>query len=191
LAVPLCADAPGHKDTERNGGDGAVSGGDGTSRRCHALDRLDPSAAVACVAGLAFNGHRAGGSPCRIPGQPVRRPRDLRRGCRTWACRLSDTLKRPVGSADRTRPPLDNRGGMGQIRTRCGAVAQLGERVVRNDEVRGSIPLCSTKPPHRALPQGRGNASKLGNPTPLGVVSKFERDCFDLKNYGASDVYRT
>ncbi len=27
----------------------------------------------------------------------------------------------------------------------CGAVAQLGERVVRNDEVRGSIPLSSTK----------------------------------------------
>ena len=26
-----------------------------------------------------------------------------------------------------------------------GAVAQLGERVVRNDEVRGSIPLGSTK----------------------------------------------
>ena len=25
-----------------------------------------------------------------------------------------------------------------------GAVAQLGERVVRNDEVGGSIPLCST-----------------------------------------------
>ena len=26
----------------------------------------------------------------------------------------------------------------------CGAVAQLGERVVRNDEVSGSIPLSST-----------------------------------------------
>ena len=26
----------------------------------------------------------------------------------------------------------------------CGALAQLGERVVRNHEVRGSIPLCST-----------------------------------------------
>src|SRR3989338_6704207 len=30
-----------------------------------------------------------------------------------------------------------------------GAVAQLGERVVRNDEVVGSIPICSTK----ALPR--------------------------------------
>jgi hypothetical protein len=29
----------------------------------------------------------------------------------------------------------------------CGAVAQLGERVVRNDEVSGSIPLSSTKSP--------------------------------------------
>ena len=28
---------------------------------------------------------------------------------------------------------------------RCGAVAQLGERVVRNDEVSGSIPLSSTR----------------------------------------------
>jgi hypothetical protein len=27
-----------------------------------------------------------------------------------------------------------------------GAVAQLGERYVRNVEVRGSIPLCSTSP---------------------------------------------
>src|SRR5690606_37474731 len=31
-------------------------------------------------------------------------------------------------------------------RARCGAVAQLGERVVRNDEVSGSIPLSSTIP---------------------------------------------
>ncbi len=30
-------------------------------------------------------------------------------------------------------------------RCRFGAVAQLGERIVRNDEVRGSIPLGSTK----------------------------------------------
>src|SRR6185312_12083525 len=29
----------------------------------------------------------------------------------------------------------------------CGAVAQLGERDVRNVEVRGSIPLCSTNLP--------------------------------------------
>ena len=31
-----------------------------------------------------------------------------------------------------------------QARPWCGAVAQLGERVVRNDEVSGSIPLSST-----------------------------------------------
>ncbi len=30
---------------------------------------------------------------------------------------------------------------------RDGAVAQLGERLVRNEEVRGSIPLSSTIPP--------------------------------------------
>jgi hypothetical protein len=28
---------------------------------------------------------------------------------------------------------------------RCGAIAQLGERIVRNDEVVGSIPTSSTK----------------------------------------------
>ena len=41
--------------------------------------------------------------------------------------------------------PLDIDGCIGHIRRRSGAVAQLGERVVRNDEVRGSIPLCSTR----------------------------------------------
>ena len=34
----------------------------------------------------------------------------------------------------------------------CGAVAQLGERVVRNDEVSGSIPLSSTTIPPLILP---------------------------------------
>ena len=32
-----------------------------------------------------------------------------------------------------------------RIRTGVGAVAQLGERLVRNEEVSGSIPLSSTK----------------------------------------------
>jgi hypothetical protein len=35
------------------------------------------------------------------------------------------------------------RGGRGMA-TWCGAVAQLGERLVRNEEVSGSIPLSST-----------------------------------------------
>ena len=33
-----------------------------------------------------------------------------------------------------------------RLRLVDGAVAQLGERIVRNDEVRGSIPLSSTNP---------------------------------------------
>jgi hypothetical protein len=37
-----------------------------------------------------------------------------------------------------------------------GAVAQLGERLVRNEEVSGSIPLSSTKSFHSLL-QRRGN----------------------------------
>ena len=40
-----------------------------------------------------------------------------------------------------------------------GAVAQLGERVVRNDEVSGSIPLSSTIPAQ----QDRCNEGKLAN----------------------------
>ena len=39
----------------------------------------------------------------------------------------------------------------GTPRCRLGAVAQLGERLVRNEEVRGSIPLGSTIPPSRLL----------------------------------------
>jgi hypothetical protein len=49
---------------------------------------------------------------------------------------------------------------MAGARTWNGAVAQLGERVVRNDEVSGSIPLGSTSflaPPVR----GTGAAKKL------------------------------
>src|ERR1700704_1912852 len=49
---------------------------------------------------------------------------------------LDLTLARIVNGAD-CRPPL-SRGG------RDGAIAQLGERVVRNDEVGGSIPPGST-----------------------------------------------
>src|ERR1700761_5401779 len=44
----------------------------------------------------------------------------------------------PVRALD-TEAPSDH-----VPRPRDGAVAQLGERVVRNDEVRGSIPLSST-----------------------------------------------
>ena len=32
-----------------------------------------------------------------------------------------------------------------RIPSNCGAIAQLGERVVRNDEAIGSIPISSTK----------------------------------------------
>ena len=42
------------------------------------------------------------------------------------------------------RPKLDSPASRGHTSAN-GVVAQLGERVVRNDEVRGSIPLGSTK----------------------------------------------
>src|SRR5450432_2275504 len=50
---------------------------------------------------------------------------------------LDLTLARIVNGPD-CRPPMFIRGG------RDGAIAQLGERVVRNDEVGGSIPPGST-----------------------------------------------
>jgi hypothetical protein len=36
-------------------------------------------------------------------------------------------------------------GGTLRVHPECGAIAQLGERVVRNDEAVGSIPTSSTK----------------------------------------------
>ena len=45
--------------------------------------------------------------------------------------------------------PLDDARENAHLTSRIGAVAQLGERVVRNDEVRGSIPLGSTTPHFR------------------------------------------
>jgi hypothetical protein len=51
----------------------------------------------------------------------------------------------------------------------CGAIAQLGERLVRNEEVSGSIPLSSTK--HQVLAHvsvqvksKTSTATKLPNP---------------------------
>jgi hypothetical protein len=40
---------------------------------------------------------------------------------------------------------------IGPVYTSGGAVAQLGERLVRNEEVRGSTPLGSTSPVFAAL----------------------------------------
>ena len=49
-------------------------------------------------------------------------------------------------SIHRRRPICVDRGARRPLNTPClGAVAQLGERVVRNDEASGSIPLSSTK----------------------------------------------
>ena len=46
---------------------------------------------------------------------------------------------------------LDDARENAHLTSRIGAVAQLGERVVRNDEVRGSIPLGSTIPHFRVV----------------------------------------
>lgn len=42
-------------------------------------------------------------------------------------------------------PKIGDEAGLTRDRHKYGAVAQLGERYVRNVEVVGSIPICSTK----------------------------------------------
>ena len=50
-----------------------------------------------------------------------------------------------------------------------GAVAQLGERLVRNEEVSGSIPLGSTNPPPPKIRCPKSNHVRL----PFGEVRQF------------------
>jgi hypothetical protein len=65
----------------------------------------------------------------------------------------------PKGNLVWSRPPFKENGIAGKIgEVTCGAVAQLGERLVRNEEASGSIPLSSTKsfpkvPQRRASPR--------------------------------------
>jgi hypothetical protein len=61
-------------------------------------------------------------------------------------CRRPEACQsRSGGAPGHAGARLDNPGPLRHIRRRCGAVAQLVERIVRNDKVRGSIPLCSTR----------------------------------------------
>ena len=54
-------------------------------------------------------------------------------------------MGRVAGVLDLMRPRPVNAATMGRLRAAIwGAVAQLGERLVRNEEVSGSIPLGST-----------------------------------------------
>jgi hypothetical protein len=52
----------------------------------------------------------------------------------------------------------------------CGAIAQLGERIVRNDEVVGSIPTSSTKSKHLGHPE-KQNLSHLSQKERPGLAS--------------------
>jgi hypothetical protein len=55
-------------------------------------------------------------------------------------------------SSDNSLPRLTSPPPLSNVRARRdGAVAQLGERLVRNEEARGSSPLSSTTVPHTAL----------------------------------------
>src|SRR5690242_10430822 len=56
-----------------------------------------------------------------------------------------------------------------------GAVAQLGERLVRNEEVRGSIPLSSTNPERLHLRLDRPTPAQLGLTRDEGRVLKALR----------------
>src|SRR5579885_251617 len=61
-----------------------------------------------------------------------------------------------------------------------GAVAQLGERLVRNEEVRGSNPLGSTKPDRL-----RRKARRAGSPVGAQSVNKIGRQCVARPRTGA------
>ena len=64
----------------------------------------------------------------------------------------SETSLNPLRCSDALRMELISALGF----ARWGAVAQLGERLVRNEEVSGSIPLSSTK---ESITCGKGMAS--------------------------------
>ena len=57
----------------------------------------------------------------------------------------------------------------------CGVLAQLGERKVRNLEVRGSIPLCSTKGQYVGLSLHTALFVLRGESNPTGANVKRER----------------
>jgi hypothetical protein len=69
-------------------------------------------------------------------------------------------------------------GAAGSIRAffgKWGAVAQLGERLVRNEEVRGSIPLSSTNPERSCLRLDRPTPAQLGLTAAEGRVLRALR----------------
>src|SRR5215510_3634416 len=84
----------------------------------------------------------------------------------------------------------------GTPRCRLGAVAQLGERLVRNEEVRGSIPLGSTIPPLDSLgepwfppssfpPSSPDRRPGLDQGTPRRVIRSLHTLCWFLGGAGA------
>ena len=69
-------------------------------------------------------------------------------------------------------------GAAGSIRAffgKWGAVAQLGERLVRNEEVRGSIPLSSTNPERPRVRLDRPTPAQLGLTAAEGRVLRALR----------------
>lgn len=77
--------------------------------------------------------------------------------------RGTDPASLPPVSRKGAATPLDFPFGAVQIPRQCGAVAQLVERIVRNDEARGSIPLGSTNHFYTIYFKG------LSQPFPTGV----------------------
>jgi hypothetical protein len=68
-----------------------------------------------------------------------------------------------------------------------GAVAQLGERLVRNEEVSGSIPLSSTKTTFTKLPEGPTASLAAGF---FGVLSSEYGPWLPLTSWGTWGQHR-
>ena len=90
-------------------------------------------------------------------------PGDRRTLCRHLDSRRRETLNAALAKPANARPAHS------QPETRNGAVAQMGERSNRTAEVRGSIPLGSTKPPFRSIWRRLGFLFWGAPPLPLSV----------------------
>src|SRR6185312_12797783 len=82
-------------------------------------------------------------------------------------------------AAELGRPALTGSSADHIVAARRGAVAQLGERDVRNVEVRGSIPLCSTNSNPQETPVFCGFFVNCGAPGETG--SRFGRTARSLE----------
>ena len=77
------------------------------------------------------------------------------------------------------------------MHNRFGAVAQLGERLVRNEEVSGSIPLSSTKStPFVTIQLAERHPLRVRVPTRLVYIGRNQFNFSDLERGYAGKVFK-